>query len=156
MTIWNVVLNLLEEEVKVSCTQGLLLCLNEAHRLTYILGEILEFNSIEGAEILEISPDNFRQQLSRARTKIRSFLEQKCGLANPQNPCRCHKKIDHLIELGLINPPFYRFTKGSQRSIDLFNKIDHLEKSVAIYRSTPQYTSPESIVHKVKQIIQLI
>ncbi|MEL6919196.1 MAG: RNA polymerase sigma factor, partial [Bacteroidota bacterium] len=32
---------LLEEEVKVSCTHGMLLCLNETGRMVYILGEIL-------------------------------------------------------------------------------------------------------------------
>ena len=31
---------LLEEEVKVSCTQGLLLCLNPSDRIVYILAEI--------------------------------------------------------------------------------------------------------------------
>ena len=46
--------------MKVSCTQGLLLCLNAQHRLVYILGEILEFNSKEGAQILEMSPENFQ------------------------------------------------------------------------------------------------
>ena len=40
---------LLEEEVKVSCTQGLLLCLNSVDRIVYILSEILEFNSKEGS-----------------------------------------------------------------------------------------------------------
>ena len=44
---------LLEEEVKVSCTQGLLLCLNEQNRMVYILAEILDFNSYEGAQILD-------------------------------------------------------------------------------------------------------
>ena len=66
-------LRLLEEEVKVSCTHGLLLCLNESGRIVYILGEILEFNSKEGSEILNISPENFRKQLSRARKKNQGF-----------------------------------------------------------------------------------
>jgi len=57
---------LLEEEVKVSCTHGMLLCLNESNRMVYILGVILEFNSIEGSKMLDISPENFRKQLSRS------------------------------------------------------------------------------------------
>ena len=79
-------LSLLEEEVKVSCTQGLLLCLNEVDRMVYILSDILEFNGVEGSEILGISAENYRQILSRSRKKIRSFLNNKCGLANPKNP----------------------------------------------------------------------
>ncbi len=51
-------LSLLEEEVKVSCTQDLLLCLNSVDKMVYVLSEILAFNNIEGSE-------NFRKKLSR-------------------------------------------------------------------------------------------
>jgi len=63
-------LSLLEEEVKVSCTQGLLLCLNTSDRMVYILSEILEFNGNEGAEIMGLAPQNFRKKLSRSRIKV--------------------------------------------------------------------------------------
>lgn len=147
---------LLEEEVKVSCTHGLLLCLNENSRMVYILGEILEFNSLEGAEILNITPENFRKQLSRSRTKIRNFLLKKCGLANPNKPCRCAKKIDFLINLQAINPKKLRFAHLTNRSIDLVEKIAFLEKSTAIYRSVPPFDTPENIVNKIKAIINTI
>jgi RNA polymerase sigma factor (sigma-70 family) len=146
---------LLEEEVKVSCTHGLLLCLNKTSRMVYILGEILEFNSLEGASILEISSDNFRQQLSRSRKKIRNFLQSKCGLANPKNPCRCTKKVDFLINNEVIDPKKLRFANLSNRSIDLIDKIEHIEKSVAIFRSTPNFNTPKHIINKTREIINL-
>lgn len=40
---------------------GMLLCLNRDQRLVYILGEIFEVDSKTGAELLDISSDNFRQ-----------------------------------------------------------------------------------------------
>ena len=146
-------LSLLEEEVKVSCTQGLLLCLNTTDRLVYILAEILEFTSKEGADILQISSDNFRKKLSRSRQKIRSFLHKKCGLANPNNPCRCHKKIDFLTNQKVIDPKNLRFASFTKRSIDLVQQIGDLEKSVAIYRSTPTTPSPEVIMKTIKETI---
>ena len=146
---------LLEEEVKVSCTQGLLLCLNSFDRMVYILSEILDFNSIEGSEILEISSDNFRQKLSRSRAKIRSFLTNKCGLANPNNPCRCTKKIDYLISQKIINPKGLRFAPLSNRSIDLVNQIGDLEKSIAIYRSTPSFPAPDVILKELKTTLNI-
>lgn len=148
--------NLLEEEVKVSCTHGLLLCLNEQSRLVYILAEILEFNSVEGAEILDISSDNFRKILSRSRSQIRNFLQSKCGLVNPENPCRCTKKIDFLIDQNIINPISYRFAQHTDRSIDLFRQIGDLEKSVAVYRSTPMFSTPDVVIKKIKQTLNLI
>ncbi|TPN85929.1 RNA polymerase sigma factor [Aquimarina algicola] len=148
-------LSLLEEEVKVSCTQGLLLCLKPEDRLVYILSEILEFNGNEGAEILGISSANFRKKLSRSRDKIRNFLDKKCGLANAENPCRCNKKIDFLINQNVINPKGLRFAEFTKRSIDLVNQIGNLEKSVAIYRSTPNVPPPETILKTIKETILL-
>lgn len=146
-------LSLLEEEVKVSCTQGLLLCLNTTDRLVYILSEILEFNSNEGAEILEITPENFRKKLSRSRKKIRHFLNDKCGLVNANNPCRCNKKIDFLIQQNIVDPKKLRFAEFTKRSIDLVNQIGDLEKSVALYRSTPNIPTPQSILKAIRETI---
>ena len=148
-------LSLLEEEVKVSCTQGLLLCLNSVDRMVYILSEILEFNSVEGSEIMEITSENYRKKLSRSRAKIRNFLNKKCGLANPNNPCRCNKKIDFLIDQKIVNPKDLRFAGFSQRSIDLVEKLDYLEKSIAIYRSVPQAEAPISIFNTIKETLAL-
>ncbi len=146
-------IRLLEEEVKVSCTHGLLLCLNEQSRIVYILSQILDLNSIEGAEILNISTDNFRKQLSRARSKIRNFLNQKCGLYNPQNPCRCRKKIDSLIDQDLLNLKNLRFAGQTDRSIELIDQIKTLEKDIAIYRSTPNMELPEEATSRITKTL---
>ncbi len=146
-------LSLLEEEVKVSCTQGLLLCLNSSDRMVYILAEILGFDGVEGSQIMEITAESFRKKLSRSRARIRNFLNNKCGLANSNNPCRCTKKIDHLVNQKIINPTDLRFAGFSQRSIDLVGKLGELEKSIAIYRSVPQAEAPAKIFKNLKQII---
>lgn len=147
-------LSLLEEEVKVSCTQGLLLCLENEDRMVYILSEILAFNSQQGSEILQIKPENYRKKLSRSRVKIRNFLQNKCGLVNSKNPCRCTKKIDFLIDEKIVNPKDLRFAHFSQRSIDLVGKLDDLDKSIAIYRSVPQAKAPAKIFENIKQILE--
>jgi len=146
---------LLEEEVKVSCTQGLLLCLNEFDRMVYILSDILDFNGVEGSKILEITAENYRQILSRSRKKIRSFLNNKCGLANPKNPCRCNKKIDYLIDQKIVDPENLRFANFSDRSLDLVDQIGDLEKSMAIYRSVPNFPAPKTILNKIKTTLNI-
>jgi DNA-directed RNA polymerase specialized sigma24 family protein len=70
----------------------MLLCLDREHRSIYILGEILEVTDGMGAELLEISRENFRQRLARARRKLHNFMNDKCGLVNRANRCRCAKK----------------------------------------------------------------
>ncbi len=146
-------INLLEEEVKVSCTHGLLHCLNPSNRLIYILGDVLGFNSTEAAEILEITPSSFRKQLSRSRERIKNFLTAKCGLVNSNNPCRCKRKIDFLIDQEMIDPRALRFAHHTNRSIDLMNKIDSLDKTLSVFRSVPVLHAPKKVLTEVKQII---
>ncbi|HEY2368500.1 MAG TPA: RNA polymerase sigma factor, partial [Polyangiaceae bacterium] len=45
------------QEAKLTCNARMLLCLDRDHRLAFILGEILDLSSEEGAEILEIASD---------------------------------------------------------------------------------------------------
>ncbi|MEM9299338.1 MAG: sigma-70 family RNA polymerase sigma factor [Bacteroidota bacterium] len=147
-------INLLEEEVKVSCTHGLLHCLNSTNRLIYILGDVLDFNSTEAAKILEITPSSFRKQLSRSRGRIKNFLTAKCGLVNTNNSCRCKRKIDFLVDQEMINSSALRFAVYTERSIDLMNKIDSLDKTLSVFRSVPILNAPKEVMMEVKQMIK--
>src|SRR3990172_5378623 len=103
--------NLLIEETKTGCMSGMLLCLDRTQRLVFTLGGVLGADSELGAEIMEISPANFRQQLSRARKQLSNYMNEKCGLMNKENPCVCARKTKALIEAGYIDPhnlQFYR------------------------------------------------
>jgi RNA polymerase sigma factor (sigma-70 family) len=44
--------DLIEEEVRLSCLQGMLLCLSREIRLAFILGVVFEVTSIEGSRML--------------------------------------------------------------------------------------------------------
>jgi len=57
--------SLIAEEVRLACLQGMLLCLSREIRLVFILGVVFEVTSHEGAHILDITPEAFRQRLSR-------------------------------------------------------------------------------------------
>jgi hypothetical protein len=83
---------------------GMLLCLDREQRLIYILGEILDVTDAVGAELLEISRENFRQQLARARRDLHSFMNDRCGLVNRSNPCRCAKKTRGFMQAGYVDP----------------------------------------------------
>jgi RNA polymerase sigma factor (sigma-70 family) len=97
-------LPLLVEEAKNSCTMGMLLCLDRKQRLIFTLGEILGTSDTIGGEVMEMSADNFRQCLARARRDLHSFMNGQCGLVNRDNPCRCPKKTRGFIEAGHVDP----------------------------------------------------
>jgi len=77
--------NLLVTEAMLACTSGMLLCLDREQRLAYILGAILGVSDAVAAEVLELTSENFRQRLARARRDLRNFMNDKCGLVNPAN-----------------------------------------------------------------------
>src|SRR5438552_16906718 len=79
---------LLVEETKNGCTMGMLLCLDRKQRLIFTLGAILGASDTVGAEVLEMTTDNFRASRARARLDLHSFINTQCGLLNHDNPCR--------------------------------------------------------------------
>ncbi len=96
--------NALIEESKASCLNGMLLCLNRKQRLVFILGDVFGVSGAVGSEIMEISAANFRKILSRSREKIYNFLNEKCGLIDENNPCRCVHFLKIQTHLGKIDP----------------------------------------------------
>ena len=111
------------EELRISCTAGMLMCLDREQRLIYVLGEMFMIDHNLGSEILEISPGNFRIRLSRARRDLYNWMNKKCGLINTSNPCRCHKKTKAYIEAGSVNPGNVQFnTDYSKRIYELAEK----------------------------------
>jgi len=137
-------LPLLVEEAKVSCTMGMLLCLDRKQRLVFTLGEILGASDAVGGEVLELTPDNFRQSLSRARRDLYQFMNGQCGLVNEDNPCRCPKKTRGFIQAGHVDPLGLRFVPEHIERIrdvaaERFREIDDAvaARHAAIYRDHP-------------------
>src|SRR5436309_9426443 len=93
-------LRLLVDEARLSCMSGMLLCLDREQRLVYILGAIFNVTDKVGSEMTGLSRDNFRQKLSRARKQIYNFMNDKCGLIDKKNPCRCERKTKALVDSG--------------------------------------------------------
>jgi Sigma-70, region 4 len=150
---------LLLEEVKIGCTQAMLLCLDRPHRLAYILGEILELEGSEAAEVMEISPQAFRKRLSRARAEIVSFMQRKCGLVNPQSGCRCRRRVNRAIQLGRVDPRHLLFASNAQKARDFpqvlstIRQLEEGQRAVALYRSHPDVTVPKDFVTMIKSLI---
>lgn len=88
-------------EVRLSCTQGMLLTLSREERLALVLTDVLGFEGAEAAEIAETSHDAFRQRVSRARTKLSTFLERSCGEVTPSAACSCERQLPAKKALGL-------------------------------------------------------
>ena len=116
------------EESKIACMAGMIMCLDREQRLVYIIGDVFEIDHNLGAEIFETSPDNFRQKLTRARKDLFQWMNNRCGLINTNNPCRCPKKTKGFIEKGYVNPADLKWNSNySQKIFELSeNRVDNL------------------------------
>ncbi len=108
---------LLVEDAKIGCMVAMLMCLDRRQRLVYILGEIFGATDRIGAELMMLTAANFRQLLTRARRDLYSFMNNKCGLINQNNPCRCAKKTRAFMERGYIDPRRPQFAEGHRARI---------------------------------------
>jgi len=82
---------------------GMIMCLTREQRLLYILGEIFSIDHNLGAEIFDISPQNFRVKLHRTKKELYNYMNNKCGLVVKSSPCRCPKKAKALKGMGLLD-----------------------------------------------------
>jgi RNA polymerase sigma factor (sigma-70 family) len=150
--------NLLVTEAMLACTSGMLLCLDREQRLAYILGAILGVSDTVAAAVSEITPENFRQRLARARRDLRNFMNDKCGLVNPANPCRCAKKTRGFIEAGHVDPDNLLFVRericqvreAAPKTYQSIKTLD--DKCAEIYRGHPFYRPPD-LAQMVRKLV---
>jgi RNA polymerase sigma factor (sigma-70 family) len=143
-------IEILIEETKNNCMIGTLLCLDGRQRLVFILGEIFQVSDQVGAEIAEVTPDNFRQILSRARRDLYEYLRDNCSLVNAENDCKCVRKTRAFIQAGFVDPAKLEFTQAharkvrevaAQRAPEIFEA--YMEVGASVYRGHPFYEPAE-------------
>jgi hypothetical protein len=155
-----VALPILVEEAKNSCTMGMLLCLDRKQRLIFTLGAILAASDTVGAEVLEMTTDNFRQCLTRARRDLHSFMNNQCGLVNTSNPCRCPKKTRGFIKDGHVDPNRLLFAREHIERVrdvagEAVRDIEGLveQQHAAIYREHP-FLRPADEIHWLRHMLE--
>lgn len=142
---------ILEREVQLACTHALLTCLDREHRIAYILGEIFDVDSDEGGYICEVPPATYRKRLSRARTRIREFLRDNCGLVSSKAACHCSKRVDVAVRLGRVDPERLEFTDTTAEAND---DLIRLNDAAHLLRSLPAATLPTSKIEMVTRLIR--
>jgi RNA polymerase sigma factor (sigma-70 family) len=155
------------EEIRISCTAGMLLCLDREQRMIYILGEMFGIDHNLGAEIAGITAGNFRIRLMRARKDLYSWMNERCGLVNKSNPCRCAKKTRAYIEAGYIDPANLKFNTrykkkmyelSKQEAVAISNTVEDLYKNIFQSHPLQEPVTTKKIVDEVfnNNLIKLI
>jgi hypothetical protein len=136
----------------------MLQCLDRPQRVAYILGEVFQLPSETGAAVCDTTPTAYRKRLSRARTKVRAFVAEHCGIVNPDAPCRCTRRVDAAIRAGRIDPAAPTFvghpSLAAPPSITAaVAEMEDLHDAAALFRSHPDFAAPERVTQAVVQVV---
>lgn len=152
---------LIVKDLQLRCTLGMLLCLDREQRLAYILSEVFEVSSTQGASILTISESAFRKRVSRARTRLRKCMEPQCRLVGEAEECHCVQQLGqsssaeqqrlatllatHPLEVSALQPDAGLLAEARE--------IEQLERVAAIFQSHPSFASPDRLILAIKRLL---
>lgn len=147
----------LYNELRVSCTMAMLLCLSMDLRLAYVLGDIFELDQNEASEILELTPAAYRKRLSRARGEVMAFTARHCGLVGSQAACRCPRRLPAAMAAGRIRPGETPNSTGAEegyRDVQrrIASVIDGL-KAFELQKAVPSRRCPSEIRTQLTDIL---
>lgn len=137
----------LSEELKMSCTNVMLQCLDSQSRCIFVLGTMFKIDSRIAGELLDMTPENYRQKLSRIKHKMADFLSRHCGLTET-GYCSCQNRIGYAITQKRINPKnlvYCNLKKYDKKALTAFSEnMEALDEMASVFSDLPAYQSPVS------------
>lgn len=150
----NVETAILAEELKLSCTNVMLQCLDPESRCIFILGTMFKVDSRIAGDILGITPESYRQRLSRIRSRMADFLKEYCGEYG-NGKCHCVKRVNYAIQNHRLNPARLDFTSAVPMDTmvkvkDAMEDIDNISQQFSFCKT---YQSPESLKKFIQKFL---
>ena len=152
----NVEQAILAEELKMSCTNVMLQCLDMESRCIFILGTMFKIDSRIAGDILGMTPEAYRQRLSRIRKKMADFLGQYCGEYG-SGRCKCKDRVNYAIQNHRINPLKPDYTAATeipiQTMLDVKNAMEDIDDLSQDFSFCKSYQSPERTKHLIQELL---
>ncbi len=152
----NVDKGILAEELKMACTNVMLQCLDGESRCIFILGTMFKLDSRIAGDILGITPETYRQRLSRVRKKMADFLGQYCGEYGSSR-CKCKDRINYAIQNHRINPLHLDYTTAQEFPIrtilDVKCAMEDIDDLSQDFSFCKPYKSPERTKHLIQEFL---
>lgn len=147
----------LAEELKMSCTNVMLQCLDAKSRCIFILGTMFKADSRIAGDILGISAETYRKRLSRVRKKMADFLENYCGEYG-SGKCRCERRINYAIQTRRLNPERLDYSSSSeipsQALFDVKQAMEEIDGLSGSFQFCKAYRSPKTAREFLKDFLK--
>lgn len=118
---------MLARELKLSCTNVMLQC--------------LDADSRTAVDVLGITPEAYRQRLSRARKTVAEFLGAYCQHGGSET-CSCARRVDFAIATHRLAPHNLEYLEltEEERAQDAFvDAMDELDGYASLFDQLPAY-----------------
>lgn len=152
----NVEKDILAEELKMSCTNVMLQCLDTESRCIFILGTMFKVDSRIAGDILEMTPEAYRQRLSRVRKKMADFLGKYCGEYG-NGRCRCKDRVNYAIQNHRIDPMRPDYTSAEEIPLETMlnvkNAMEDIDDLSQDFSFCKPYQSPEHTKHLIQEFL---
>lgn len=152
----NVEKGILAEELKMCCTNVMLQCLDMESRCIFILGTMFKVDSRIAGDILEMTPEAYRQRLSRIRKKMADFLSKYCGEYG-NGRCKCQNRVNYAIQNHRLNPLQLDYMAATeiplQTMIDVKNAMEDIDDLAQVFSFCKTYESSERIKHFIQEFL---
>ncbi len=153
----NVEKNILAEELKMSCTNVMLQCLDMESRCIFVLGTMFKLDSRIAGDILDMSPEAYRQRLSRIRRKMADFLSKYCGEYG-SGKCKCADRINYAIQNHRIDPSRLDYTAAAhipyQTMLDVKDAMEEIDDLAQDFSFCRIYATPEQTTRFMKDFLK--
>lgn len=132
--------SLLTQELKLSCTNVMLQCLDAESRCIFILGTMFHADSRVAGEILDMTPEAYRQKLSRIRKKVAAFLGTYCGLSGT-GCCSCQRRVPYAISQHRLRPDAleYLALEPAESTLAFVRTMEEIDELSLVFASMPIY-----------------
>jgi RNA polymerase sigma factor (sigma-70 family) len=145
-------------QLALACTQSMLMALDREQRLAYVVDVVVGLDSATAADVLGISPEAYRQRLSRARARLDAFVGRTCGLAQPQAACRCERQLPalrHVARPGGPDPGAVAARAGAEQAEAerQLAALGRVSDAASLLRAHPAYRAPQALRGAIRAVL---
>ena len=142
--------------LKMSCTNVMLQCLDTESRCIFILGTMFKVDSRIAGDILGMTPEAYRQRLSRIRKKMADFLGQYCGEYGAGR-CKCKERVNYAIQNHRINPQQLDYAAATeipmQTMLDVKHAMEEIDDLSQDFSFCKGYQSSQRMEHLIRELL---
>ncbi|WP_029890645.1 sigma factor-like helix-turn-helix DNA-binding protein [Polycyclovorans algicola] len=131
----------------------MLMALDRDQRIVYLLDTVFDLPSKQAAEVVGITPEAYRQRLSRTRARLQNYMDSNCGLVNPESACSCPRQLPAVRHLRGDRPLKQLDAEAQRAAEQAFDAFFRISDAASVFRSHPEVQAPEALQTAIRAVL---